>query len=93
MKVGQRGGTAEGRITRFIEGTEVPYQVEQSYIAIATGGIMGKGPGNSVQRNFLPEAYSDFVFCHYHRRIWDCGRSLCTLLILGFALSRHESRQ
>ena len=62
LKVGQRGATAEGRISRFIEGTELPYQVEQSYIAIATGGIMGKGPGNSVQRNFLPEAYADFVF-------------------------------
>lgn len=62
LKVGQRGGTAVNRITEFVEGTEVPYQVEQSYIAIATGGVMGKGPGNSVQRNFLPEAFSDFVF-------------------------------
>ena len=38
------------------------YQVTQSKIAIATGGIFGKGPGNSDQRNFLPHPYSDFIF-------------------------------
>jgi cell division protein FtsW len=38
------------------------FQANQSKIAIATGGIFGKGPGNSTQRNFLPHPYSDFVF-------------------------------
>jgi cell division protein FtsW len=38
------------------------YQVEQGKIAISTGGILGKGPGNSTQRNFLPHPYSDFIF-------------------------------
>jgi cell division protein FtsW len=38
------------------------YQVEQSKIAVATGGVLGKMPGNSTQRNFLPHPYSDFVF-------------------------------
>jgi cell division protein FtsW len=38
------------------------YQADQSKIAIATGGLLGKGPGNSVQRNFLPHPYSDFIF-------------------------------
>ena len=38
------------------------YQVEQAKIAIATGGIKGKGPGNSTQRNFLPHPYSDFIY-------------------------------
>lgn len=38
------------------------YQVEQSKIAIASGGLIGKGPGNSDQRNFLPHPYSDFIF-------------------------------
>lgn len=38
------------------------YQVEQSKIAVATGGLTGKGPGNSTQRNFLPHPYSDFIF-------------------------------
>lgn len=38
------------------------YQVEQSKIAIAAGGFIGKMPGNSTQRNFLPHPYSDFIF-------------------------------
>lgn len=38
------------------------YQVEQAKIAIATGGITGKGPGNSTQRNFLPHSSSDFIY-------------------------------
>lgn len=38
------------------------YQVEQAKIAIATGGITGKGPGRSTQRNFLPHPYSDFIY-------------------------------
>ena len=38
------------------------FQSNQSKIAIATGGVFGKGPGNSIQRNFLPHPYSDFVF-------------------------------
>ncbi|HLP32489.1 MAG TPA: putative peptidoglycan glycosyltransferase FtsW [Bacteroidia bacterium] len=38
------------------------YQSDQAKIAIATGGLFGKGPGNSTQRNFLPHPYSDFIF-------------------------------
>lgn len=38
------------------------YQADQAKIAIATGGVFGKLPGNSVQRNFLPQAYSDFIY-------------------------------
>ncbi|MDX2195914.1 MAG: FtsW/RodA/SpoVE family cell cycle protein [Cytophagales bacterium] len=41
---------------------KIPFQLQQSYIAIATGGVLGKGPGNSTQRNFLPHPYSDFIF-------------------------------
>lgn len=41
---------------------EENYQVEQAKIAIASGGIIGKMPGNSEQRNFLPHPYSDFIF-------------------------------
>ena len=42
--------------------SEENYQVEQAKIAIAKGGILGKMPGNSEQRNFLPHPYSDFIF-------------------------------
>ena len=38
------------------------YQVNQAKIAIAKGGLLGKGPGNSETRNFLPHPYSDFIF-------------------------------
>jgi cell division protein FtsW len=59
---GQRGGTFVSRIENFVSGDEIPYQAEQSYIAISTGGIKGKGPGNSEQRNSLPHPYSDFIY-------------------------------
>ena len=38
------------------------YQVQQSKIAVATGGLVGKMPGNSTQRNFLPLPFSDYVY-------------------------------
>ena len=47
----------------FASTAETPYQVQQAKIAIAKGGILlGKGPGNSEQRNFLPQAYNDFIY-------------------------------
>ena len=58
-----RSGTWQKRIESFVSGdSEDNYQVEQSKIAIATGGFLGKGPGNSTQRNFLPHPYSDFIY-------------------------------
>ena len=44
------------------EDTEGTYQIEKAKIAIATGGIMGKGAGKSVQKNFLPQSSSDFIY-------------------------------
>jgi len=46
----------------FDEGGEENYQSQQAKIAIATGGLFGKNPGKSVQRNFLPNPYSDFIY-------------------------------
>lgn len=60
--LGQRGETFFSRIEAFMDEEEVPFQAEQSYIAIATGGVTGKGPGNSEQRNSLPHPYSDFIY-------------------------------
>jgi cell division protein FtsW len=62
MYVGQRMGTFQSRIDKYFNSQETVYQAEQSYIAIATGGITGKLPGNSDQRNFLPNPYSDFIY-------------------------------
>ena len=44
------------------EVTEADYQIEKAKIAIASGGIAGKGIGKSVQRNFLPQSSSDFIY-------------------------------
>ncbi|MEI6313016.1 MAG: FtsW/RodA/SpoVE family cell cycle protein [Bacteroidota bacterium] len=41
---------------------EEDYQVKQANIAIAKGWPLGQGPGNSIQRNYLPEPYSDFIY-------------------------------
>lgn len=62
LKLGQRYGTATSRLKAFFDTEHVTFQEEQSYIAIATGGIAGKGIGNSQQRNFLPHPYSDFIY-------------------------------
>jgi cell division protein FtsW len=61
--VNNRVATWKARIENFSEGKSAGnYQVEQSKIAIATGGMFGKGPGKSTQRNFLPHPYSDFIY-------------------------------
>lgn len=57
-----RLGTWKNRIESYVSGSGENYQAEQSKIAIATGGVIGKGPGNSTQRNFLPHPYSDFIY-------------------------------
>lgn len=62
VAVGQRGETAKNRIQAFFNLEDMPFQAEQSHIAIATGGFIGKGPGQSTQRNFIPHSYSDFIF-------------------------------
>lgn len=57
-----RVGTWRSRIESFIDSDTENYQVEQAKIAIARGGFLGKLPGNSTQRNFLPHPYSDFIY-------------------------------
>ncbi len=64
MDLGTRARTWKNRIENFTsnENADANYQSDQSKIAIATGGVIGRGPGNSVQRDFLPHPYSDFIF-------------------------------
>jgi cell division protein FtsW len=59
---GQRGKTAISRTEDFIYKKNIPFQLEQAYIAVSTGGLFGKGPGKSNQKNFLPQSYSDFIY-------------------------------
>ena len=59
-----RVDTWMSRIDSFTddEDTEANYQIEKAKIAIASGGITGVGPGKSVQKNFLPQSSSDFIY-------------------------------
>jgi cell division protein FtsW len=71
-KMFDRAYTWEKRIDRYLsedKEQEDKYvindenlQVQHGRIAIARGGVIGVMPGNSVQRDFLPQAYSDFVY-------------------------------
>jgi len=66
FKFGNRGGTMVSRVEHFIgvlQGKHEPqFQGKHGLIAIASGGVMGKGPGNSDQRNILPNPYADFIY-------------------------------
>ena len=59
-----RVDTWSSRISSFIDSkvTQEDYQIEKAKIAIATGGLQGLGPGKSIQKNFLPQSSSDFIF-------------------------------
>jgi len=59
-----RIGTWQQRIETFRGGgdSDDNFQSEQSKIAIASGGVIGKMPGNSMQKNFLPNPFNDFIF-------------------------------
>lgn len=59
-----RVDTWKSRIENFSSGesTQEQYQVEKAKIAIASGGVAGNGIGKSVQRNFLPQSSSDFIY-------------------------------
>lgn len=56
--------TWENRIKNYWNGenSEANYQIEKAKIAIASGEIYGVGPGKSIQKNFLPQISSDFIF-------------------------------
>ena len=65
-KIG-RVATIKARIENFVgigehNDAEHSFQADHSKMAIVHGGIMGQGPGNSTQRNFLPHPYSDFIY-------------------------------
>ncbi len=55
--------TWKARIENFASGDEESnFQADHARIAIASGGIIPNGPGQSIQRNILPHPYSDFIF-------------------------------
>jgi cell division protein FtsW len=58
------------------------YQSQQANIAIAKGGLLGAGPGNSTQRNFLPHPYSDFIYAIIVEEYGLMGGALVVILYL-----------
>ncbi len=71
IPMGHRLTTVKSRIADFFNKEKVPAarfdidgdgQVAHARIAVATSHVIGKGPGNSVQRDFLSQAFSDFIF-------------------------------
>jgi cell division protein FtsW len=62
------------------------YQTNQAKIAIAKGGVMGLGPGNSQARNFLPHPYSDFIFAIIIEEYGLVGGVFIVLIYLIFLL-------
>jgi len=81
-----RGETWMGRVEHFIDKKEADpdatYQVTHAKIAVVSGGILGKSPGKSTQRNFLPHPYSDFIFAIIIEEYGLIGGSFVLLLYL-----------
>ena len=85
LAAGQRLGTVISRVSSFSDPTKkTPFQLEHSYIAIATGGIAGKGPGKSTERNILPHPYSDFIFAIIIEEYGLLGGGVVLFLYLAF---------
>ncbi|ALD21380.1 FtsW/RodA/SpoVE family cell cycle protein [Hymenobacter sp. DG25A] len=85
LSTGQRFKTVQSRIENFTDKSKpVPFQLEHSYIAIATGGITGKGPGKSTERNILPHPYSDFIYAVIIEEYGLVGGVIVLFLYLAF---------
>jgi cell division protein FtsW len=78
-----------GRVENFIYGgkeadNDEMYQVNQAKIAIAQGGIFGVGPGNSTTRDYLPQAYNDFIFAIIIEEYGFIGGAFIVFIYLVF---------
>jgi cell division protein FtsW len=60
------------------------YQARQARIAIALGGLTGVGPGKSVQRDFLPAPYNDFIFAIIAEEYGIVGALVLLLMLVAF---------
>lgn len=69
--------------TKLEDNVSSNYQIKQAKLAIATGGVLGKSPGKSTQRDFLPHPYSDFIYAII---IEEYGLVLGAILIMGLYL-------
>ena len=92
-----RVATWESRIENFTtdKADEDDYQIEKAKIAIASGQIYGLGPGKSVQKNFLPQSSSDFIYAiivEEYGLVGGLGVLLLYLLLLfRFVVASHKA--
>lgn len=93
-----RVDTWMNRIERFTsdEENEDQYQIEKAKIAIASGMIYGLGPGKSVQKNFLPQSSSDFIFAIIVEEYGLAGGlavlMLYLMLFFRFLVTAHKAK-
>ncbi len=79
-----RINTWSSRIENFASGeSEDNYQAQKAKIAIASGEIYGKGPGKSVQKNFLPQSSSDFIYAIIGEEFGLIGAISIIIFFLG----------
>lgn len=85
-----RSATWKSRIREFVLEEGGGYQVQQAKIAIANGEWLGRGPGNSIQRNYLPSPYADFIYAIICEEYGIIGGALILLLyvMLFFRITR-----
>ncbi len=95
-KVFHRAGTWKGRILKFVNSEEVSpdkfdldedSQIGHANIAIASSEIVGKGPGNSEERDMLPQAFSDFIYAIIIEELGLAG-GIAVMLLYIFLLFR-----
>ena len=72
------------RIREFTTDSDGGFQVQQSKVAIANGGFFGMGPGQSIQRNFLPSSYADFIYAILVEEYGLLGGLFVISLYMGF---------
>ncbi|MFI3330527.1 MAG: FtsW/RodA/SpoVE family cell cycle protein [Rikenellaceae bacterium] len=84
-----RSSTVTSRIKTFVGANESnhedqvkDFQAEQARIAVASGGIIGKGPGNSTQRANLPHSYSDYAFAFIVEEYGVAGALIVVILYI-----------
>ena len=92
-----RVDTWMSRIDNFTDGeeTEADYQIDKAKAAIASGGITGLGPGKSIQKNFLPQSSSDFIYAIIVEEFGLVGSLflmfLYMLLLFRFVIVAHKA--
>jgi cell division protein FtsW len=92
-----RVNTWQSRVENFSTNKpgEDDYQIEKAKIAIASGGVYGLGPGKSIQKNFLPQSSSDFIYAIIVEEYGLVGGfgvlSMYLLLFFRFVIAAHKA--